>query len=181
MAALLRASGSGATAAILYLSQALCRYRTVCRRNEVTWKRREENLIHSEAKACQLKERNEQTEEMTVIIANEIKTARGHATVSNPLRTPLYYCCLSGYVGIKWSQRERDEIKRETGQLKALAYAITHAPRTLQHNYPPPDTNELGPATCSKLITAQHGPPPIKTMTAFVPVPPPTNRHCPQS
>lgn len=63
----------------------------------------------------------------------------------------------------------------------ALAYAITHSPRTLQHNYPPPDTNELGPATCSKLITAQHGPPPIKTMTAFVPLPPPTNRHCPQS
>jgi len=63
----------------------------------------------------------------------------------------------------------------------SLAYAITHSSRTLQHNYPPPDTNELGPATCSKLITAQHGPPPIKTMTAFVPLPPPTNLHCPLS
>lgn len=63
----------------------------------------------------------------------------------------------------------------------ALAYAITQSPRTLQHNYPPPDTNELGPATCSKLITAQHGPPPIKTMTAFVPLNPPTNHHYPLS
>lgn len=49
----------------------------------------------------------------------------------------------------------------------ALARAITHSPRILQHNYPASDTNELGPATCSKLITAQHGPSPIKTMTAF--------------